>query len=134
MFDEAEKIGSVILNRAKAANVTLDDADFINKVGGAGQLQAIGGSIYNEIMGESFTEIFSSENKYHDRILGAMYPYALNKDYSNGAYFWNTTAQKNDPDPGFNWNAYNNGVFKITTTSSMSTFFKFADPNQKYNP
>ena len=52
-IDEASAIGSVILNRLvhKGANM---QGDFVSKIGGKGQYDAIGGKIYNEVM--AFTD------------------------------------------------------------------------------
>jgi hypothetical protein len=74
-IDEASAIGSVILNRLvhKGANM---QGDFVSKIGGKGQYDAIGGKIYNEVM--SFTDRdllhivkdpLALQAKYADRII-----------------------------------------------------------------
>jgi hypothetical protein len=128
-IDEASATGSVILNRLvdKGANM---QGDFVSKIGGKGQYDAIGGKIYNEVM--SFTDSdllhiiknpLALQGKYADRIMGAMGPIVNNVDYSKGAYFWNASS----PETGFNWNQYHNGTFVQTVSYGSTTFFRYAD-------
>lgn len=135
-IDEASAIGSVILNRLahKGANM---QGDFVSQIGGEGQYDAIGGRIYNEVMAFTNSDLehilnnpSSLHGKYADRIMGAMGPIMNNKDYSQGAYFWNASS----PQTGFNWNQYNNGTFVITTSYGSSTFFRYADGKGKIWP
>ena len=104
--------------------------DFISKIGGRGQYDAIGGKIYNEVMAFTDGDLFNIiknpsalQGKYADRIMGAMGPITNGVDYSQGAYFWNASS----PQTGFNWNQYNNGTFVQTVSYGGSTFFRYAD-------
>lgn len=128
-IDEASAIGSVILNRLAHRGANMQ-GDFVSKIGGKGQYDAIGEGIYNEVMALTNSDLlhimnnpFSLQGKYADRIMGAMGPIVNNKDYSQGAYFWNASS----PQTGFNWNQYNNGTFVITTSYGGTTFFRYAD-------
>lgn len=123
-INEAAAIGSVILNRLDNENGTLTDG-FINKIGGAGQYDAIGGKIYNSIMSSSWDNILSPKNPYAIRISGAVMSLS-GTDYSGGAYFWNSSS----PRIGFNWNMYKNGTFAITKTIGATTFFKYSNTNK----
>jgi len=122
---EAAAIGSVIMNRLAFKGEILN-GDFVSKIGGTGQYDAIGGDAYNTIMNSSWESIFDSENEYATRISGALMPLVWNKDYSNGAYFWNASY----PRTGFNWNCYNNGTFRITTSIGGTTFFRYNNVNK----
>lgn len=134
---EAQGIGEVILNRLdhKGADLT---GGFIEKVGGADQYDAIGGSIYNDVMGMKFFDLLNmkSDNIYYSRFAGASKALSnwwhLRPGITNGAYIWNATWQKNKSDIGFNWRAYNRGVYTITAEIGQTTFFKYKDSNKKW--
>lgn len=123
-IDEAAGIGSVIVNRLMFKNTTLKGG-FVNKIGGAGQYDAIGGGIYNSIMNSSWDNILSPKNPYLNRISGAIKSLS-NVDYSGGAYFWNASSPQN----GFNWKQYQNGTFSITKTVGGTTFFKYSSSSK----
>jgi len=125
--NEAAGIGSVIKNRLAFKRATLN-GDFVSKIGGAGQFDAIGGAAYNTIMRSSLESIFDPNNEYATTISGALMPLALNKDFSNEAYFWNASS----PRTGFNWDCYNNGTFSITTNIGGTTFFKYSNVNKTW--
>jgi hypothetical protein len=132
-IDEAAAIGSVILNRL-AYKCTDMKGDFVSKIGGKGQYDAIGGKIYNEVMKFSDDDLlhiiknpFSLQGKYADRIMGAMGPIINGRDYSNGAYFWNATSQGYSKNIGFNFNQYCNGTFESTAIIGGSSFFRYND-------
>jgi len=126
-LQEAQAIGSVIMNRLAVKGASLE-GDFVSKIGGIGQYDAIGGDIYNSIMASSWEDIFNSNNIYATRISGAFSPLVWNQDYSGGAYFWNASS----PQTGFNWNCYNNGTFTITNTFGGTTFFKYTNINKTW--
>ena len=124
---EAAGIGSVIMNRLNLKKATLT-GDFVSLIGGVAQYDAIGGKIYNEILNSTWEQILNPANKYVNRIIGALLPLYHNKDYSNGAYFWNAS----NPKVGFNWNSYSKGTFSITTTIGQTTFFKYSNSGKKW--
>ncbi len=135
-IDEASAIGSVILNRLAHKGADMK-GDFVSKIGGKGQYDAIGGKIYNEVMALSTSDLqyiiknpLSLQGKYSDRVIGALGPLMNGVDYSQGAYFWNASS----PQTGFNWNQYNNGTFVQTTSLGGTTFFKYADGKGKTWP
>jgi hypothetical protein len=119
-YTEATAIGQVMINRLNSQGASLTSG-FVDNIGGAGQYDAIGGNIYNSIMGSSFGDIFSSA--YSTRAMGAMQALGGTIDYSGGAYFWNASS----PQTGFNWDQYNNGTFVQTASWGGTTFFKYAD-------
>jgi RHS repeat-associated protein len=132
-LDEATAIGEVMLNRMAFKKVPLA-LNFYNSIGGAGQYDAIGEPIYNEIMNESLSDLIDPNNKYASRIQGAIRALSRTTNLSSGAYFWNATSQKYSPtDIGSNWRAYNNNVFDITATIGGTTFFKY-NPIKSENP
>lgn len=129
---EAAGIGSVIFNRMKFVNTNFAE-DFVSDIGGKGQFDAIGGTIYNQIMNMTWSEIASETNTYATRISGAFWSLFGGIDFSNGAYFWNATWQKNsNVNIGSNWRAYNAGTFVITTQIGGTTFFKYTDSNKHW--
>jgi len=129
---EAQGIGSVIMNRLKFVCASILDENFVSKIGGEGQYDAIGDVIYNDVMGDSWEDIFSPGYKYASRISGASTALLSDKDYSYGAYFWNGTYQYFTQCIGFNWNEYNKGTFIITQSIGGTTFFKYKDPNKHW--
>ena len=133
-LDEATGIGEVILRRMELKGVTFMNSKFINKIGGVGQFDAIGEKPYNDVMKMSYNEIYSEQkNPYYIRTTGADQAFIFKTNYSNGAYFWNSTAQQySKTDIGFNWRMYNNGTFQITATLGRSTFFSYADINKHW--
>jgi len=137
-INEAAGIGSVILNRLVHTGTDLK-GNFVSKIGGKGQYDAIGKEIYNEIMAFSTSDLLyiiknplSLEGKYSNRIMGAMAPLLNGKDYSNGAYFWNATSQGYSKNMGFNFNAYCNGTFESTGIVGGTSFFRYYDQTKKW--
>ncbi len=98
------------------------EGDYVSKIGGKGQFDAIGALIYNEIVKSSWDQILSYDNAYQSRIFGAVAALTMGYDFSGGAYFWNASS----PQTGFNWNMYNKGTFEITATVGQTTFFKYS--------
>lgn len=135
--DEAQGIGEVIFNRLDHKKKNLESG-FVNNIGGKGQFDAVGESIYNEIMGMSIKDIknIQSTHKYYLRINGATKAFKNwiggKLGITNGAYFWNATWQKNRKNIGFNWKSYNRGIFIITAEYGQTTFFKYKDSNKKW--
>ncbi|MFN5548999.1 MAG: hypothetical protein ACK5BJ_07590, partial [Bacteroidota bacterium] len=121
-LDESTAISQVMINRMNLKGGGLS-AGFVNTIGGTGQYDAIGGTIYNSVMNSSLSEIFSSNFDYATRVQGAMRGLGGGLDMSGGAYFWNASS----PQTGFNWNQYNNGTFSQTATWGGTTFFKYSD-------
>ena len=129
--EEAAAIGSVILNRMEAKGVTFSDPNFVDKIGGEGQYNAIGGTDYNYVMKMSDDELIDSRlddvvHNYRLRINGAFDAIVGREngiDYSNGAYIWN----KSEPQTGFNWNTYRKGIYSITVEIGNTTFFRYSD-------
>jgi hypothetical protein len=121
-FDESTGIAQVIINRMNHKGSGLSSG-FVNTIGGTGQYDAIGGTIYNSVMNSSLSDIFSSSFDYATRVQGAMRGLAGGLDMSGGAYFWNASS----PQSGFNWNQYNNGTFVQTGSWGGTTFFKYSD-------
>jgi hypothetical protein len=126
--DEAQGIGEVIQRRMEAKGTGFSDG-FVDKIGGKGQYDAIGGKIYNSIISSSWDNILSSSNPYNERIKGAIHAFISPEDnISKGAYFWNASS----PETGFNWNSYNSGAFNITTTIGGTTFFQYSNPKKSW--
>jgi hypothetical protein len=132
-FTEAMGIGDVLLNRMSAVNFN-SALDLISQIGGDNQYDAIGGDTYNAIMSMSLSDIFSPANPYSIRVSGAWAAIVDPTDITNGAYFWNATSQRSNSNPGYNWNNYNNGFFRITAVIGGTTFFGFCDPNTQWRP
>jgi len=137
-MNEAAAIGSVILNRLVRKGTNLK-GNFIDKIGGKGQFDAIDGSIYNEIMSLSESDIryliknaWSLKGKYSQRIIGAMAPLLINVDYSNGAYFWNATSQGFKRKMGPNFDAYCSGIYESTGIIGDTSFFRYYDQTKKW--
>ncbi len=136
-IQEAQGIAEVILNRIdnQGANLT---AGFVDKIGGAGQYDAIGGKIYNEIMDMKLMDIIrmKPDNMYYNRSVGTSTALSnwwhLKPGITNGAFFWNATWQKNKSNVGFNWRAYNNGIFSISAQFGQTTFFKYSNPSKTW--
>jgi RHS repeat-associated protein len=131
--EEAKGIGSVIMNRLKYVCASVFNEDFVSKIGGRGSFDAIGGPIYNEVMRDSWDDIFSADYKYASVISGAGIALISGKDYSYGAFFWNASDQQFPSDKylnciGSNWAAYNNGTFSITQILGGTTFFRYTNP------
>lgn len=131
---EAAAIAGVILNRLNHKKAPME-GDFISKIGGKGQFDAIGGKAYSEIMAMSFDEITDETNPYRNRIAGAYIGFFSHMfaglDFSFGAYFWNAT----NPKTGFNWNTYDKGIFTITVSyggERGTTFFKYKNNQKKW--
>jgi hypothetical protein len=132
--DEAAGIGDVILKRLEHVGAELKKG-FVSKIRGAGQFDAIGGKDYNAIMKMDLKSIMSikSNQAYYNRIQGAeMAFWCRSCNYSNGGYFFNRSKDQYLKIKGFNWNAYNNGTFTITTTLGQSTFFTYSNSNKKW--
>ncbi|MEZ4911549.1 MAG: hypothetical protein R2774_11900 [Saprospiraceae bacterium] len=130
-YDEARAIGEIILKRAELKGVKLKPG-WVRKLG---KFDAIDGAIYTEIMKMSYDEIVSlqSNDSYYIRIKGADDAFwNPGADYSNGAYFFNATSQKNKLDIGFNFRTYNRGIFTKTAELGKSTFFKYTDSKKKW--
>lgn len=130
-YDEARAIGEVILKRAELKGVKLEPG-WVRKLG---KFDAIDGSIYNEIMKMNYDEIVTLKPNasYYLRIRGADDAFWVREaDYSNGAYFFNATNQKNTTNIGFNFRMYNKGIFTITAEIGKTTFFKYTDPKKKW--
>lgn len=124
--DEAAAIGSVIMNRLDAIGASISDG-FVDKIGGAGQYDAIGGPHYEKIMKSSWESILNSDNPYYSRIAGAIMSLS-GTDYSGGAYMWNASS----PQTGFNWRMYDKGIFSITKTIGGTTFFKYSNTKKTW--
>ncbi len=135
----AAAIANVILNRLIEKETCICE-DFVSKIGGEGQYDAIGKRIYNQVMDMTWSQIFDKNNKYYSRIYGAIFGIWVRQpkptwtgfhngiDLSGGAYFWNASI----PKKGFNWNMYDKGVFKITVSYGQSTFFSYSNVNKKW--
>ena len=63
-MDEATGIGEVILRRMELKGVTFMNSKFIDKIGGAGEYDAIGGREYNNVMKMSYIPkgVYYSDN------------------------------------------------------------------------
>ena len=143
-FEEAQAIGDVILNRLDEKNAVLL-GNFIHQIGGPGQYDAIGAmernphtgklekGAYSVIKEGSISVLITLGSTYKARIKGAISSLSdINRGSSNGAYFWNSTAQKNWKHKGFNWRNYNKGVLSITTTIGGTTFFRYSDQSKTW--
>ncbi len=128
--DEAQGIGEVILRRMELKGAdTYFNKPFIDKIGGEGQFDAIGGSIYNSIVKSTWDAILSPTNDYSERIKGAIRAFiSPEENVSRGAYFWNACS----PEKGFNWKQYQNGTFTTTSTINGTTFFKYVDSKKNW--
>lgn len=115
-----------MINRLNYKGAKLTDG-FIDKIGGEGQYDAIGGKAYNDIMNSSWDEILNPNNDYALRIYGALSSLS-GTDYSNGAYFWNASK----PKTGFNWDRYYDGTYSITATKGGTTFFKYSNSKKTW--
>ena len=129
---EAAGIGSVIVNILRLKCFSVFDANFTSEIGGTVYFNTIGSFIYNDIMSDSWDNIFSSENQYSSRITGASIALVSGIDYSYGAYFFNATSQYYTQCIGGNWTAYDNGAFIITQSIGGTTFFKYKDKNKHW--
>jgi hypothetical protein len=134
---EAARAGAnVIKNRMAAKGISWESDHLFDKLGGKGQFDAIGDDIYNNLMGLSFEKALASP--YGDRVRGAIAGILSPIDTSCGAYWWNATAQRDNPKAyggtiGGNWDKYNKGIFVITNQTKETTFFaRSQDP--KINP
>ncbi len=129
--DEAKGIANVMLNRMYDENTELKEG-FVDKIGGAKDFDAIGGDLYNEVMGQSLKETLDSD--VSDRAKGAISALSpLSSDNTKGAFFWNATSQKDAANPGWNWSQYTKGVYSQTIELGKTTFFKY-NPDQTKNP
>jgi len=128
-IQEAQGIGEVILNRIDNQRTNLTTG-FVDKIGGIGDFDAIGGKIYNEIMKMKLMDIvgMKPENIYYKRSVGASMALSnwwhLKPGITNGAFFWNATWQKDKSNVGFNWRKYNQGIYQISAEFGQTTFFK----------
>jgi RHS repeat-associated protein len=125
---DAEGIGSVLVNRMNKMKTSLEDNNFLSKIGGADDYKAIGKAPYSYIMKCSWNEIFDSSNPFHISILYAFAPLIWNKDYSGGAYFWD----QNKVRTGWVWDQVKNGTFVPTNEIDCTTFFRYTNINKKY--
>lgn len=139
-IDEAAGIGSVILNRLTHRKTDLK-GNFVSKIGGTGQYDAIGGPAYNEMMALTTKDLLyiiknplSIEGKYSDRIMGAIAPLLNGQDYSGGAYFWNATYQgyRDTEHMGSNFRSYCRGIFESTDIIGGTSFFRYYDKTKKW--
>jgi hypothetical protein len=109
-------------------NATLSNNNWTDIIHGKANMNAIGGSIYNEVMAMTWDDISDPHGKYSDQIFGAAAPLITGLDFSSGAYFWNASS----PAIGFNWNQYYNGRYQITDQIGSSTFFRYTNPNKTW--
>jgi len=126
---EAQGIGEVILRRLEDQGAILE-VGFVDKIGGAGQYDAIGKGAYNEIMKMDMVDVFRMSAfpsyKYATRILGSMNALInYSSNITQGAFFWNASL----PQKGFNWDMVKNGTFLQTTSIGGTTFFKYSNLN-----
>lgn len=133
---EAQGIGEVILRRLELKGKNISKG-FVKHIGGEGQFDAIGGKAYNYVMKLSLDEIrtivSNRSGDYHLRLAGAVCALVHpQSNVSNGAYFWNATAQKNWKNIGFNWRSNNNGTFQIAAEIGKTTFFKYTNTNKHW--
>jgi len=130
-FDEAKGISNVMLNRMDHKDVELKE-EFVAKIGGKKDFDAIGDKLYNKVMGQSLKETFDSDVSVRAKgAISALSP--LSSDNTKGAFFWNKTSQKDEADPGWNWKQFNKGVYSQTTELGKTTSFKY-NPDQTKNP
>jgi RHS repeat-associated protein len=127
---EAQGIGEVILRRMKLVKAEYK-SNFIEKIGGKDQFDAIGSKTYNEIKSMSLKQIesLSRNDNYFSRVEGAKNAFFTNNsNVSNGAYFWNAS----NPKTGFNWRTFSRGTFEITATLGKTTFFKYSNNTKQW--
>ena len=146
--DDASGIACVMLNRMAIKNTTFDDEDWLYKISTHHKGKTVDKDIhtsfnayktgdYDVLINMSDDSFYKSNSKWANRLLGAesgYEEYLDGFDASEGAYFWNATAQKNSTsDIGANFKALNNGVFSevFNTGDDGTTFFKYSDPNKK---
>jgi RHS repeat-associated protein len=129
--DEAKGISNVMLNRMDNKGVELKEG-FVDKIGGTKDFDAIGGTLYNKVMGQSLKETLDSDVSVRAKgAISALSPLSI--DNTKGAFFWNATSQKDAANPGWNWSQFNKGVYSQTTELGKTTFFKY-NPDQIKNP
>jgi hypothetical protein len=131
------------MNRLSSVCASILDINFVSKIGGANQFDAIGKRIYNNVMNDPWEKIFSSGYMFGSRISGGVEALLSDKDYSHGEYFWNANYQyfggnnsnnKCISPIGSNWQAYKDQVFVITQSIGGTSFFKYSNPNQHWHP
>lgn len=131
-FDEAKGIANVMENRMDHKKVELK-SDFVDKIGGIKDFDAIGGKQYNTVMDQSLKKTYDTDG-FKNRVEGAMSALSpLTEDNTNGAFMWNATSQKNEKNVGFNWKMHDKKVYSMTAELGKTTFFKY-NPNKRENP
>ena len=123
-----------------AAGTSLQDPNWVQNVvdyaaqyGVGNPFQGMGNTPYTQIMNSDINNLVNDPNQFQlwESIEGALNPIVSNKDYSNGAYFFNFEEQLTNPlqypDIGNNYRSWANGIFTWLGSSGGFDFFTYSN-------